>query len=327
MHASDLVSLVGTKGSDPQLVDWFEQLGIGKPPVSVTANQGTKSVKDKRHEMEYCFGFDIINDRFYPPVDGPRGGLLCHLQSVLLFSRKPKGNVALPAGFWDGFVGPDAGFDACMTFFEGNVDTYTDTQLFQKPLGADVELKLWFCPRKQRVETIQVSIVQDRQFMGHHEFDQANVHNTVKPAATLVVKWLFDGRHLRLPDGIYAKGLADDHAGILEFVRQHLNGHVWASQLNDDPVLRQVLSHTQTSRSLKLSNGESLELFAQTLYLRSAGAWDAYQAIYSDDSLDDWAGSVDRFRESVVLDAGQRQVFVGMLHDAYRLVAAAAGRA
>lgn len=88
-----------------------------------------------------------------------------------------------------------------------------------------------------------------------------------------------------------------------------------------------MLSHTQTSRPLKLSNGDSLELFAQTLYLRSAGAWDAYQAIYNDDSLDDWAGSVDRFRESVVLDAGQRQVFVGMLHDAYRLVAAAAGRA
>ena len=75
MHVSDLVSLIGAKGSDSQLVDWFEKHGIGKPPVSVTANQGTKSVKDKRHEMEHYFAFDIINDRFYPPVAGPRGGL------------------------------------------------------------------------------------------------------------------------------------------------------------------------------------------------------------------------------------------------------------
>ena len=322
MHVSDFVSLIGAKGSDPQLVDWFEQHGIGKPPVSVTANQGAKSVKDKRHEMEYYFAFDIINDRFYPPVDGPRGGLVCHLQSVLLFARKPKGNVTLPAGFWDGFVGPDASFDECMAFFDGNVDAYTDTQLFRKPLGDDVELKLWFCPRKQRVETMQVSIVQDHQFMGYHEFDQANAHNTVKPAATLVVKWLFDGRHLLLSDDIYANELADDHAGILEFVRQHLNGHVWASQLNDNQALRQVLSHTQTSRPLKLSNGESLELFAQTLYLRAAGVWDAYQAIYNDDSLDDWAGAVDRFRETVILDAGRRRDFVDMLHEAYRLVGA-----
>ena len=322
MHVSDLVSLVGAKGSDLRLTEWFELHGIGKSPVSVTANQSTKSIKDKRHEMEHYFAFDIINDRFYPPVAGPRGGLVCHLQSVLLFSRKPKGNVTLPTGFWDGFVAPDASLDECMAFFDGNVDAYTDSQLFRKALGEDVELKLWFCPKKQRVESMQVSIVQDRQFMGHHEFDQANAHNTVKPAATLVVKWLFDGRHLRLPDDIYAKGLADDHAGVLEFVRQHLNGHVWASQLNDDQALRQVLSHTQTSRALKLSNGESLELFAQTLYLRAAGVWDAHQAIYNDDSLDDWAGAVDRFRESVILDAGQRRAFVDMLHEAYRLVCA-----
>ena len=322
MHASDLVRLIGAKGSDPQLVAWFELHGIGKPPAFVTANQGAKCIKDKRHEMEHHFAFDIINDRFYPPADGQRGGLVCYLQAVLLFSRKPKGNVALPAGFWEGFVGPDASFDECMKFFDGRVDAYTDAHLFLKPLGQDVELKLWFCPKKQRVDSIQVNIVQDRQFMGHHEFDQNNVHNTVKPAATLVVKWLFDGRHLRLADDIYAAGLADDHAVILDFVKQHLKGHLWGSQLNDDQAVRQVLSHTQTSRPLKLSNGESLELFAQTLYLRAAGAWDAYQMVYNDDSLADWAGSVDRFRESVILDAGQRRVFVDMLHDAYRLVGA-----
>jgi len=323
MHVSDLVSLVGAKGSDARLVAWFERHGLGKPPVSVTANQGTKCLKDKRHEMEYYFAFDIINDRFYPPAAGLRGGFACHLQAVLLFSHRRKGNVSLEAGFWQGFIGPDASFDECMTFFDGSMDAYSDSHLFRKPLTCDTELKLWFCPRKQRVDSIQVSIVQDREFIGYRAFDPANIHNDVKPAVTLVVKWLFDGRHLRLADEVYADGLSDDHAQILDFVRRHLNGHVWGTQLNDDQALRQVLSHTQTSRPLKLAGGQSLDVFAQTLYLRAGGVWDAYQALYNDESLEDWGSAVSSFRRSVTLDTYQRQQFIDMLDQACTQVRAA----
>ena len=40
MHISTLVELLGSKGSDAHLQAWFAQHGIGKPPTTISANQG-----------------------------------------------------------------------------------------------------------------------------------------------------------------------------------------------------------------------------------------------------------------------------------------------
>lgn len=325
MHVSELVGLVGAKGADERLIEWFAQQGLGKPPKSVTANQGRKSIKDKVRGMEHHFAFDIINDCFYPPVSLKGGGLECHLQAVSLFSHAPRRSAVLPDGFWDGWVGPDSSFEECVVFFGGQPEDFGDTHMFRRAVGEVAELKVWFSKKKQRVDIIDVRLREDRQFIGWHDFDPDNVHNTMKQASTLLVKWLFDGKYLVLDDAIYQRGLQDMHADILHFVHQHLKNHVWASQLVDDPALRRMLSHTQTSRRLTLKHGEVLELFAGHLYLKAANLWDAYQTLYNDDSPEDWSGAVADFERGVVLDARQRQAFLAMLNDAYRKVRADIG--
>lgn len=325
MNVSEWVGLVGTKSTDERLVEWFAQHDLARPPKSVTANQGRKSIKDKARGMEHHFAFDIINDRFYPPVALKSGSLECYLQAISLYAYSPKGSAVLPEGFWSGWVGPGSSLEHCLAFFDGQFEDYDDTYLFRRAVGDVAELKLWFSLKKQQVETIDVRLVEDRQFLGAYDFDPENIHNTTKQAATLLVKWLFDDRHLLLDDGVYQRGLEDDHEAILRFVHGHLNGHVWKSQLADDRALRDVLSHTQTSRRLVLKDGETLELFAQHLHLKAAGVWEAYQRVYNDDTLDDWSGAVAEFERGVVLTSAQRKYFREMLGDAYRKVKADIG--
>lgn len=320
MHISTLVELLGSKGSDAHLQAWFAQHGIGKPPATISANQGQKSVKDKLHDMEFYFAFDIINDRFYPPTSGARGSLLSHFKSATLFSRRPKGNPPKPEGFWDGYVQPAATLQDCLAYFNGLMEEFGDTVYFERPLTGDVEIKLWFCKRRQRVDTIQLNLREDREFIGHHDFNPGNEHNTTPQAATLVLKWLFDRRHLRVPQALYEAGLEDDHQAILRFADQHLGNHVWAGQLHDSPALRSLLAHTRTTRPLQLDNGSSLHLFDKWLYLKAGGAWERHQALYNDDTLVDWSASVDAFERAVVLDAAQRQAFLALLDDAYQRV-------
>lgn len=322
MDVAQVLGLIGTASTDAALAGWFAAHGLAAPPKSITANQGRKSVKDRARGMEYHFAFDIINDRFYPPRALKNGSLECSLQAVSLYAYSPKRPAAQPAAFWGDWPGPEATLADCMAFFDGRSSDYGDTRLFHRAIGGTVELKLWFSLTKQRVETIDARLIEDRQFIGWHDFDPDNPHNTTKPASTQLVKWLFDAGHLRLDAALQQRGLADDHGAILAFVQTHLNGHVWASQLSDDPALREVLAHTQTSRPLRLKNGQSLVLLAKHLHLKAAGVWDAYQRLYDDDTLEDWGGSIAAFEQGVVLTPAQRQRFRDMLGEAYRQVRA-----
>lgn len=322
MHIKDIIGLIGLRGSDPELCAWFAQQGLASPPAAITANQGQKSVKDKTHGMEYHFAFDIIHDRFYPPQDAKRGSWVSHLKSVTLYSHRPRGAPALPAGFWSGYVAPEASLQECLDGFDGRMENFGDTAYFEKRLADDVQIKLWFDQRRLRVQELQINLVEDRQFIGHHDFDPGNEHNTFKQAATLLVRWLLERGHLKLADAVRATASGVEHEAILHFVKQRLNNHVWKSQLHDDPVLHAVLAHSQTTRPLILKDGTRLALYAPWMLMKAGGYWDAHQALYNDDTLPDWSERLTAFERSVTLDAAQQQAFLLAMDEAYHCVKA-----
>lgn len=327
MHIKDIIGLIGLRGSDPALAAWFAQHGLASPPATITANQGQKSARDKAHGMEYHFAFDIIHDRFYPPREAKRGSWASHLKSVTLYSHRPRNAPAVPAGFWSGYVGPEASLQDCLDGFDGQMQNFGDTAYFEKVLADDVQMKLWFDQRRQHVQELQINLVEDRQFIGHHDFDPDNEHNTFKQASTLLVRWLFERGHLKLTDALRAAGPGEDHEAILHFTKQRLHNHIWKSQVQDDPSLHAVLAHSQTTRPLILKDGTRLPLYAPWMLLKAADCWDAHQALYSDDALPDWSERLTAFERSVTLDAAQQQAFLSALDEAYRCVKSAQGAA
>ncbi|MBC9915534.1 hypothetical protein [Chitinophaga varians] len=315
MTVHDFISLMGTKSTDPAISRLFETYGLGKPPKSVNANQGSKGFKDKPNNLSFTFRFDITNDRFYPPVSPKKDDYNFdgHLSSIVLYSEDRKRTPdPKPAAFWDGFIHPAATYGDCQAFFStGN----NERNIFRKPVSEVAELMVWMSQDLSRITDMELRLKEDREIFSHYDFNQTSPLNTIKQAYPLLVKWLFDHRYLLLPEDAYRETLSVDHAVLLDFTTRYLKDHIWDTQVIDDPELISFLFNIARSSNITLPGGEKINIFIRTLYIEVAGKTAQRQELYDNSSMDE----VDALERSIWLEEAQCRSFLQMLSDTFTL--------
>jgi hypothetical protein len=320
MKLPDLVSLIGTKSTDPRIVQWFEQYNLGTPPKTITPNQRSKDVEDKQHSIGYHFKFKITNDKFYPPVSvkNDQYKFENYLSNISVLSTsgsgKKKSVDPKPLAFWEGYIHPGSSFEECLTYFDHPSGASTSDTFFQKPLNDIAKIKVWFAPDKTAITAIEIAIMEAAEIFSHSYFNPKNEFNNVPQSYSLLVKWLFDHQYLTLSEEVYRQGLTFDHSEILAFTGAHLKHHIWDTQLKTIPHLRSFLFKIGSNNSLEDANGKEINFYIKNLYLAAAGKLEERQSVYNDDYK-----NVDSFEKSVVLDLAQSQQFLNILTEYFAL--------
>jgi len=320
MILQDLIGLIGLKSTDPRIARLFEQYNLGKPPKTITANQGSKGYQDKQQLIQYSFKFDITNDRYYPPVSIRNNDYTFenYLYNITVFSKPQRGKKEFtdlkPLTFWEGFINPESSFDECLSYFDHQFKGPSHAIFFQKQLNDIAKIKTWFSPDKKGITAIETGIIEATEIFAHHDFDPTNKFNTVPQSYSLLVKWLFDNRYLNLPEEVYSQELNLDHQDILAFTQAHLKNHIWDTQIKEIPYLRAFLFKISSNSSVEGENGERINFYIKNLYIKVAGKWEEHQKIYSEDIL-----RVDDFERGVFLDAVQSREFLDVLTEYFGL--------
>jgi hypothetical protein len=317
MTLTNLTNLIGLKSTDETIATWFETHNLGKVPKSVNANQGEKYVKDKINNLEYKFNFDIINDKFSPPV-GPKNddyNFICYLSAIIYNDKK---GFSIPEIFWDGYMKPNADFEDYLSFFEA-VDNKDKNVIFlNKKLTEIACVKVWFNKKKNKPEAIQLEIIEECDIISHHSFSVNNQYNSTKPAYTLLVKWLFDNKYLILPSDVYDIQLSTTHNDILKFTGEHLKNHIWDNQITSEYCLRSFLYEIASNNDIEVSETEKVNVYLPFLYLKSAGIWEQYQNIRNSNDQDRF-GKSDALAENTKLNDIQIQSFLHTLTQMFEL--------
>ncbi len=314
MTITEITSLIGSKSTDPKILQWFEKNELKNPPKTINANQGSKSIDDKQNELSYYFVFEITNDKFYPPKSTKNDDYTfdCYLKSVSVFERNKKGNAEKPNRFWENYINPNSTYEECCTFF--NIEAkHTDYHtFFRKSLNELVEIKVWMTPNKEQVRTIELCIKEEVEIISIHNFKENNEHNTAKQAYLLIVKWLFDNHFLLLPEEIYTKGLSFDIQEIRTFVSTNLLNHIWDNQIDlvKEPDLYKFLFSVNSNSNIELINDEKMNVYARNLFLKQAGVWEEHQRIYNDDYNTE---NLKNLEKSIFLNEEQSKSFVNTL--------------
>lgn len=320
MILQDLVSLIGTKSTDPRIVQWFEQYNLGTPPKTITPNQRSKDVEDKQHAIGYHFKFKITNDKFYPPVSAKNDPYKFenYLSNISVLSTsgsgKKKSADPKPLAFWEGYINPVSSFEECLAYFNHPSNVSTSDTFFQKPLNDIAKIKVWFAPDKTAITAIEIAIMEAAEIFSHSNFNPKNEFNNVPQSYSLLVKWLFDHQYLNLSEEVYRQGLTLDHSEILAFTGAHLKNHIWDTQLKDIPHLRLFLFKIGSNNSLEDADGKEINFYIKNLYLTAAGKLEERQRVYNDDYK-----HIDAFEKSVVLDLIQSRQFLNMLTEYFAL--------
>lgn len=310
MNLTEVVAILGLKSTDPQVSAFFEKCALGAPPKLITANQGSKYVKDKAHEIEYKFSFDITNDHYYPPVS-PKNDeykFECFISSISLFNRKKK-NATLPREFWSGHPDPDFSVDEYMKYF----GLATVEPIARKKLDNDSELVVWFDEKKQQISAMEARLIEQHELLSQYELRPNNEYNTVKQAYLLLVKWLFDQQYLVLPEAVYKNDPGTDDESIRHFVQEHLKNHVWDNQLNQGRELTSFLYQLTHNSSYETKDGRRVTIYMKHLFLQEAGVWEKRQKLYDKD-----INKCDAFEKTVQLDARQKEAFLKRLTTEYK---------
>lgn len=315
MTIHDLISLMGTKSTDPAISQLFETYGLGKPPKTVNANQGSKGFIDKQNKLSFTFKFDITNDLFYPPVSPKKDdyNFESHLSTIVLYSEdKKKTPDPKPATFWDGFIHPAATYEDCLAFFSAEKNEKT---IFRKPVSDVAEVVVWLSKDKSRITDMELRLKEDREIFSQYDFNQTSQQNTIKQAYPLLVKWLFDNRYLVLPEDAYGESLSVDHAMLLDFTGRYLKHHIWDSQVIDDPELVLFLFNIARSSTITLADGKKVSIYIKILYIQVAGKAEERQYLYDNGTMEE----VDALERSLWLDEAQCRSFLQILSDTFTL--------
>jgi len=322
MILQDLIGLIGVKSTDPQIAQLFEQYNLGKPPKTITSNQGSKGYQDKQQLIQYSFKFDITNDRYYPPVSTRNNDYTFenYLYNIAVFSKPQRGKKEFadpkPLSFWEGFINPESSFEQCLAYFDHQFKSTPHYIFFQKQLNDTAKIKTWFSPDKKGITAIEIGIIEDTEIFAHHDFDPANKFNTVPQSYSLLVKWLFDNRYLNLPEETYSQELNPDHPDILAFTQAHLKNHIWDTQIKDIPYLRSFLFKVSSNSSVEGEDGGKINFYIKNLYIKTAGKWEEHQKIYDADIL-----QIDDFERTVSLSPAQSREFLDTLKEYFSLFA------
>jgi hypothetical protein len=328
MKITNLISLIGLKSTDSKITEWFETHNLGKPPKTVNANQRNKGATDKINLVSYTFKFDIINDAFYPPVSLKKGNYNfdCYLTQTTVFSKTKKKDFKdpKPLSFWEGFINPESTFEECCTFFdnnyhESNFDGHLLNTTFEKKLTDVATIIVFFNSDKSHITDIELRIDEKSEIFSQYDFIISNEHNTVKQAYTLLVKWLFDNKYLKLSNDIYNQSLSLDHETILEFVTKNLLNHIWDNQITETAHLRSFLYKISSNSDIKISDNEEVNVYIKYLYIKASGIWAKHQEIYNNYDADDWTNKVNIFENSIFLDNEQAEAFSKKLTELFAL--------
>lgn len=318
MTIHELISLIGLKSTTPQISEFFETNSLGKPPRSVNANQGSKTIQDKQNQLSFGFKFDITHEQFHPPVSPKKDdyNFDCYLYSVGLFeegSRKKKIADPKPASFWEGFINPQNSYEECLAFF--NITENRPSKVLITPLNEVVEVAIWFSDDRSRVTTMELRIIEARELFAIYNFDTQYTLNTVRQAYALLVKWLLDNRSLLLPEEAYQAAPGFDDNAILDFTAKYLKNRIWTIQLIDDRSLISFLYAIGSNSSSTTSAGERVNVYIKHLFIKAAGKWDQHQEIYNNQTMD----AVEEFERSIHLDEAQSKEFLQTLTDKFAL--------
>lgn len=86
MTQKDLFGLIGLKSTDPELISFFSKYGLEEPPQNIAANELTKIITDERNRVCVVFSYEIIHEKFYPPVlvgkEQPQNSFLPYVSAV-----------------------------------------------------------------------------------------------------------------------------------------------------------------------------------------------------------------------------------------------------
>lgn len=328
MKFTDLTDLIGLKSTDEKITTWFETYNLDKVPKTVNSNQNSKGATDKINLLNYTFKFDIINDAFYPPLNPKKDNynFECFLTNITVFSRQKKKHFKdpKPSSFWEGFINPESTFEECCTFFENkfhesNFDGTIINVTFKKKVSNIANVIVFFKGDRSQITDIELRIQEECEIVSQYDFLTDNKHNTTKQAYTLLVKWLFDNKYLKLSDSIYNLGLSTDDATILQFTQQHLRNHIWDNQITETPNLRSFLYKISSNTDIELSNGGAVNVYIKHLYIKASKQWDDYQKLYNNYDIDDWTNKVAHFENSIYLNEQQIDSFLKKLTELFTL--------
>ncbi|MDR2875256.1 MAG: hypothetical protein LBV44_04945 [Methylobacillus sp.] len=322
MKVDDIIGLIGLKSTAPELLQFFAAADLDTPPQLITANQGNQSIKDKQRKLDFQFKFNIINEKFYPPVSPKKDNYRfeCYLTQATLFSEdssKKKKADPKPADFWLGFINPQSSYDQCLAALPGATvsdQTYKGEPLhtiISKKLNGLVELTLWLEPDHSRITTMELSLIEDWELYGHLYFN-GGLGAIEQSYIALLVKWLFDRKYLLLPDEAYRETLNFDKAVLLEFSAKYLKNHIWKTQLIDAPFLRYFLSHIRTNKNIE---DAQKDMFIDHLYIRAAEKWADYKALNKrDGNYSEATKALNDFKNNFpFLDEAQSKAFMQRL--------------
>ena len=328
MTFTNLTKLIGLKSTDEKIVNWFETNNLGKVPKTINSNQDTKGATDKINLLSYTFKFDITNDAFYPPLNPKKDNynFECFLSYITVFSKTKNKDFKdpKPLSFWEGFINPESTFEECCVFFdnkyhESNFDGEIINVTFEKKLSDVANVIVFFKGDRSHIKAIELRIQEEYEIVDQYVFLTDNEHNTTKQAYTLLVKWMFNNKYLKLSDEIYNLGLSTDDATILQFTKQHLRNHIWDNQITETTNLRSFLYKISSNTDIELKNGEKVNVYIRHLYIKASGQWEAHQKIYNKkDDLDRFE-KVDQLENSIYLDEKHIDVFLNKLTEMFTL--------
>lgn len=319
-----IINLIGLKSTDPQLIAAFKENNIAAPPKSVNANQGSKTCRDKITGFEYLFRFDIVHDKFYPPIS-PRNDdytFEAYLSGISLYDNDKsflKKYGAQPLEFWGTHIHPNSSFEEAMTYFNNSYKENKYDIFFKKSLNEIAGIKAWFTSDEKIVKAIELAIIETPEIFSHYDFKRDNPHNSTKEAYTLLVKWMFDNKLLKLPQDVYEQTLSLDYNEILEFTETHLHNHVWDSQIVDMPHLRRYLYTIKTANKVEDEQGNEVDVYIKHIFIKAAGAWEKYQEIYHGNRRESVVNILDNFVASLRLNEQQTQTFFSYLSENFEL--------
>ncbi|HEU4496014.1 MAG TPA: hypothetical protein VFR70_03095 [Flavobacterium sp.] len=286
MTQQELIPLIGLRSTDPVVIAHFEKYQLAKPPKNLTSNNGSKIIYDKEQNMYYGFGFEVINDCFYPPVDvgikNPDHKFVAYLTEINFLSKEPSAKKPDPksADFWNLTLPPQAGWEEVSAWY--NAPESSNSVFLKKEISDMLVAKANYDKKKQMFASNWIGIIEHSELISHYYLD----HNSQYFGHTLhlyamVVKWLFDNRYLLLSEALYQKGLPADADEVLAWIDQHLKKHLWDSQITAEPHLRSFLFCTIKNMTEKDEHGQPVYFYFLDIILRQAGKLEASKKLHS----------------------------------------------
>jgi hypothetical protein len=279
----DLISLIGLKISDKNLISHFDDAGLKQPKYS-TPNNSSSDINDKANGLQYWFHYEVKNDACYPPKrEGKPAKWTTYLKSISFVNESNilKKADTKPTSFWNVSPPPTADLAAVKAFFGEPTATKDDVIYFSKAINDLIEINCQFAVKQQRTQAIWASVIEQRELISHLYFrdlaaGESDDHGSGMADQNfqcMLIKWLHENKYLNVAQN---EILPADKAAILNFAQQKLNNRLWQNQLvNQDRTFAIFVSDGIT---LKDESGQQFRLRFQEIGLKALGKWEEYKS-------------------------------------------------